>query len=65
MRLVVVFDEDNPAEMIAALKPDLLVKAADWTMNGWRRSRSRLRRACSVGAAHQRPLHHGADPRCS
>ncbi|MGC2198651.1 MAG: D-glycero-beta-D-manno-heptose 1-phosphate adenylyltransferase [Stellaceae bacterium] len=30
--LVVVFDEDTPAETIAALKPDLLVKGADWTM---------------------------------
>jgi D-beta-D-heptose 7-phosphate kinase/D-beta-D-heptose 1-phosphate adenosyltransferase len=30
--LVVVFDEDTPADMIAALKPDLLVKGADWTM---------------------------------
>jgi D-beta-D-heptose 7-phosphate kinase / D-beta-D-heptose 1-phosphate adenosyltransferase len=30
--LVVVFDEDTPAETIAALKPDLLVKGADWAM---------------------------------
>jgi D-beta-D-heptose 7-phosphate kinase/D-beta-D-heptose 1-phosphate adenosyltransferase len=30
--LVVVFDEETPAETIAALKPDLLVKGADWTM---------------------------------
>ena len=30
-----------------------------------RSDRSRLRRACCVGAAHQRPLHYGADPRCS
>jgi D-beta-D-heptose 7-phosphate kinase / D-beta-D-heptose 1-phosphate adenosyltransferase len=30
--LVVVFDEDTPAETIAALQPDLLVKGADWTM---------------------------------
>jgi D-beta-D-heptose 7-phosphate kinase/D-beta-D-heptose 1-phosphate adenosyltransferase len=30
--LVVVFDEDTPAETISALKPDLLVKGADWTM---------------------------------
>ena len=30
--LVVVFDEDTPAEAIAALKPDLLVKGADYTV---------------------------------
>jgi D-beta-D-heptose 7-phosphate kinase/D-beta-D-heptose 1-phosphate adenosyltransferase len=30
--LVVVFDEDTPAEVIAALKPDLLVKGADYAM---------------------------------
>ena len=30
--LVVVFDEDTPAEAIGALKPDLLVKGADWTL---------------------------------
>ena len=30
--LVLVFDEDTPAETIAALKPDLLVKGADYTM---------------------------------
>jgi len=30
--LVVIFDEDTPAEIIAALKPDLLVKGADYTM---------------------------------
>ena len=30
--LVVVFDEDTPAETIAALKPDLLVKGADCAM---------------------------------
>lgn len=30
--LVVVFDEDTPAETISALKPDLLVKGADWAM---------------------------------
>ena len=30
--LVVVFDEDTPAETIAALQPDLLVKGADWAM---------------------------------
>jgi D-beta-D-heptose 7-phosphate kinase/D-beta-D-heptose 1-phosphate adenosyltransferase len=27
-----VFDEDTPAETIAALKPDLLVKGADWSI---------------------------------
>ena len=27
---VVVFDEDTPAEIIAALQPDVLVKGADW-----------------------------------
>ena len=31
--LVVVFDEDTPAETIAALKPDLLVKGADYAMD--------------------------------
>lgn len=29
--LVVIFDEDTPYEMIAALKPDILVKGADYT----------------------------------
>jgi D-beta-D-heptose 7-phosphate kinase/D-beta-D-heptose 1-phosphate adenosyltransferase len=28
--LVTVFDEDTPAELIAALLPDVLVKGADW-----------------------------------
>jgi D-beta-D-heptose 7-phosphate kinase/D-beta-D-heptose 1-phosphate adenosyltransferase len=27
---VVVFDEDTPAEIIAAVQPDVLVKGADW-----------------------------------
>jgi rfaE bifunctional protein nucleotidyltransferase chain/domain len=27
---VVMFDEDTPAEIIAALQPDVLVKGADW-----------------------------------
>jgi D-glycero-beta-D-manno-heptose 1-phosphate adenylyltransferase len=27
---VVVFDEDTPAEIVAALQPDILVKGADW-----------------------------------
>lgn len=27
---VVVFDEDTPLEMITALRPDVLVKGADW-----------------------------------
>ena len=27
---VVVFDQDTPAEIIAALQPDVLVKGADW-----------------------------------
>jgi rfaE bifunctional protein nucleotidyltransferase chain/domain len=27
---VVVFDEDTPAEIIAAIQPDILVKGADW-----------------------------------
>jgi D-beta-D-heptose 7-phosphate kinase/D-beta-D-heptose 1-phosphate adenosyltransferase len=30
--MLVVFDEDTPAETIAALKPDLLVKGADYTI---------------------------------
>jgi bifunctional ADP-heptose synthase (sugar kinase/adenylyltransferase) len=30
--MVVLFDEDTPAETIAALKPDLLVKGADWAI---------------------------------
>jgi D-beta-D-heptose 7-phosphate kinase / D-beta-D-heptose 1-phosphate adenosyltransferase len=34
--LVVVFDEDPPAETIAAVKPDLLMKGADWTMEAVR-----------------------------
>ncbi|TVR48494.1 MAG: D-glycero-beta-D-manno-heptose 1-phosphate adenylyltransferase [Puniceicoccaceae bacterium] len=28
--LVVVFDEDEPRDLIAALEPDILVKGADW-----------------------------------
>jgi D-glycero-beta-D-manno-heptose 1-phosphate adenylyltransferase len=28
---VVVFDEDNPQEIIGRLQPDVLVKGADWT----------------------------------
>ena len=28
---VVVFDEDTPRELIAALRPDILVKGADWS----------------------------------
>ena len=31
---VVVFDEDTPAELIAALAPDVLVKGADWPADG-------------------------------
>jgi rfaE bifunctional protein nucleotidyltransferase chain/domain len=27
---VVIFDEDSPREIIAALRPDVLVKGADW-----------------------------------
>jgi rfaE bifunctional protein nucleotidyltransferase chain/domain len=27
---VVIFDEDTPQEIIAALQPDVLVKGADW-----------------------------------
>jgi rfaE bifunctional protein nucleotidyltransferase chain/domain len=27
---IVIFDEDTPAEIIAALQPDILVKGADW-----------------------------------
>lgn len=27
---VVVFDEDTPAEIVAAVQPDVLVKGADW-----------------------------------
>ena len=27
---VVIFDEDTPAEIIAAIQPDVLVKGADW-----------------------------------
>ncbi|MCM2254325.1 MAG: D-glycero-beta-D-manno-heptose 1-phosphate adenylyltransferase [Vicinamibacteria bacterium] len=30
---VVVFDEDTPAETIAALVPDVLVKGADWALD--------------------------------
>lgn len=29
---VVVFDEDTPRELIAALRPDILVKGADWAL---------------------------------
>jgi D-glycero-beta-D-manno-heptose 1-phosphate adenylyltransferase len=27
---VVIFDEDTPAEIVAAVQPDILVKGADW-----------------------------------
>ena len=30
MDAVVVFDEDTPHDVIAALQPDVLVKGADW-----------------------------------
>lgn len=30
---VVLFDEDTPYELIAALKPDILVKGNDWSIN--------------------------------
>ena len=30
---VVVFDEDTPQALIAALEPDVLVKGADWAEN--------------------------------
>jgi rfaE bifunctional protein nucleotidyltransferase chain/domain len=30
---VVVFDEDTPHEIIAALQPDILVKGSDWAEN--------------------------------
>ena len=30
MDAVVIFDEDTPHEVIAALQPDVLVKGADW-----------------------------------
>ena len=30
---VVIFDEDTPHEIIAALQPDILVKGADWADN--------------------------------
>jgi len=32
--MVVVFDEDTPAETISALRPDLLVKGADYEIEG-------------------------------
>jgi rfaE bifunctional protein nucleotidyltransferase chain/domain len=31
---VVVFDEDTPHEVIAAIQPDVLVKGADWPEDG-------------------------------
>jgi rfaE bifunctional protein nucleotidyltransferase chain/domain len=30
VNLVVLFDEDTPAEIIRAIQPDILVKGADW-----------------------------------
>ena len=30
---VVVFDEDNPQEIVSRLEPDVLVKGADWAMD--------------------------------
>ncbi len=31
---VTLFDEDTPAELIAALRPDVLVKGGDYTLDG-------------------------------
>jgi len=31
---VVVFDEDNPHQIISRLQPDVLVKGADWALDG-------------------------------
>ena len=31
---VCLFDEDTPAELIAAIVPDVLVKGSDWTLEG-------------------------------
>jgi rfaE bifunctional protein nucleotidyltransferase chain/domain len=28
---VIIFDEDTPRELVAALRPDILVKGADWS----------------------------------
>jgi bifunctional ADP-heptose synthase (sugar kinase/adenylyltransferase) len=30
---VVIFDEDNPQEIVNRLQPDVLVKGADWAMD--------------------------------
>jgi D-beta-D-heptose 7-phosphate kinase/D-beta-D-heptose 1-phosphate adenosyltransferase len=30
---VTIFDQDDPLEIIAAVKPDILVKGGDWTIN--------------------------------
>ena len=30
---VTIFDQDNPREMISLLKPDILVKGGDWTVD--------------------------------
>ncbi len=32
--VVVVFDEETPHEVIAAVQPDVLVKGADWAEDG-------------------------------
>jgi rfaE bifunctional protein nucleotidyltransferase chain/domain len=37
----VLFDEDTPASIIAALQPDVLVKGADWPARSDRRTRHR------------------------
>ena len=36
-----IFDEDTPHEIVAALQPDVLVKGADWASGRDRRPRRR------------------------
>ena len=64
---VVVYDEDTPREIIAALLPDVLVKGADWAARrdrGPRRGggggRPRGARGARAGPLHHR--HRRADP---
>ena len=62
--LVVLFDEDTPLELIQALRPDVLVKGADYThrSGGGRRPGAGLGRDRAAGRAAAGPQHDGHDP---
>ena len=48
---VVIFDEDDPQQIISRLQPDVLVKGADWAADAHHRPRNR-RGARRPGRAH-------------